>query len=149
MKSAWVTSKGKLEIRTEEYEKPKKDEVVVKIRACGICGTDLHFFNDFPAAHPIPLGHEVSGTIEETGREVQGLSPGDSVIVQNHVPCGKCESCRNGNVSLCRNIQTYMTDSAGMAEYLKVNQNMIVPYKALSHEEAVIAEPLTVALDLI
>jgi L-iditol 2-dehydrogenase len=148
MKTAWVIDKGKIEIRELHYEKPGPDEVVVKIHVCGICGTDLHFFNDHPENRPTPLGHEVSGTVHERGSEVGSLSPGDTVVVQNHVPCGRCESCLQGNVSLCRNISTYMNDRAGMAEYLKVKKTMIVPFTGLNHMEAAIAEPLTVSLDL-
>jgi L-iditol 2-dehydrogenase len=148
MKTAWATDMGKIEIREQPYEKPGPDEVVVKIHTCGICGTDLHFFNEHPENRPMPLGHEVSGSVHERGSQVGDLSPGDTVIVQNHVPCGKCESCLHGNVALCRNIRTYMNDRSGMAEYLKVNKAMIVPFKGLDHREAAVAEPLTVSLDL-
>jgi len=148
MKTAWVTERKTISILEKENEPPLGDEVVVKVRACGICGTDLHFFNDFPGKKPIPLGHEVSGTVHETGSGAGGLSRGDAVIVQNHVPCGSCFSCLQGKSYSCSNIQTYMNDRAAMAEFLKVRRNMVLPYQGLQFEEAAIAEPLTVALDL-
>ena len=148
MKTAWVTGRKTISIIEKKYEPPRGDEVVVKVRACGICGTDLHFFNDFPGGRPIPLGHEVAGTVHETGSGVTGLAAGDAVIVQNHVPCGACFSCLQGNSYSCTNIQTYMNDRAAMAEFLRVRHSMVLTFQGLQHEEASIAEPLTVALDL-
>lgn len=148
MKSAWITRKRKIEIIDKDYVKPKDDEVVVRIKICGICGTDLHFYNDYPGGKPIPLGHEVAGCVHEIGNAIADLKPGDSVIVQNHIPCGKCYPCLLGNYALCRNIQTYMNDRAGLAEFLTVKRGMIVPFSNLSYTEAAVAEPLTVALDI-
>lgn len=148
MKSAWVTGKRRIEIMEQDISLPDKDEVLVKIKACGICGTDLHFYNDYPRRKPTPLGHEVSGMVEAAGSEIKDLKKGDRVIVQNHIPCGKCTSCLNGEHHFCENISTYMNDQSGMAEYLKVKRRMVLPFESFDYVEATIAEPLTVALDL-
>jgi len=148
MKSAWVTGKKTIQIQELELSPPLSDEVIVKIKACGICGTDLHFYHDYPQGKPIPLGHEVSGVVEEIGSSVVDLKKGDRVIVQNHIICGKCRLCLNGNWDRCLNINTYMNDRSGMAEYLKVTRNMVVPFRELDFIEAAVAEPVTVALDL-
>jgi L-iditol 2-dehydrogenase len=149
MKSAWITGKRTIEVKEEAYRKPGPDEVVVQINTCGICGTDLHFYRDFPQKGPIPLGHEVAGAVYELGGAVTDLQIGQSVIVQNHVSCGSCEPCLQGRPAYCRNIQTYMDDRAGMAEYLRVPTDMVVPYSGLDFSEAALAEPLTVALDVV
>ena len=148
MKTAWVTGKRKIELIDEEYKKPVGNEVVVKIKACGICGTDLHFYNDYPGNKPIPLGHEAAGSVYEIGNDITDIKPGDSVVIQNHVPCGKCYSCLQGDLSHCRDIQTYMNDCSGMADFIKVKRSMIIHFRDLDYIEAVLAEPLTVALDI-
>ena len=148
MKSAWVTAKKIIELIDTEYPKPGIDEVTVKVKVCGICGTDLHFYNDFPGGKPIPLGHEVSGYVHKIGEAVEDLKLGDRVIVQNHVPCGTCHSCLHGNPYTCSNIQTYMNDQAAMAEFIRIRRNMVVPFSGLDYTEAAVAEPLTVAFDI-
>jgi threonine dehydrogenase-like Zn-dependent dehydrogenase len=148
MKSAWIVQREKIEFREEECAPPAADEVVVRVRTCGICGTDLHFYRDLPGNVPTPLGHEVAGTIYQVGEAVADLHPDQEVIVQNHVSCGRCAPCLMGRPALCRDIHTYMNDRAALAEYLRVPASMVVPYTSLSHEEAALAEPLTVAFDL-
>jgi len=148
MKSAWVTGKNRIEIREQNISPPGPGEVLVKIRACGICGTDLHFYQDYPEGAPMPLGHEVSGIVEDFGLAVTGLKKGDMVVVQNNVICGRCTSCLNGEWDRCLNIQTYMNDRAGMAEYLMVPREMVLPFESLDFVLAAVAEPVTVALDL-
>jgi L-iditol 2-dehydrogenase len=148
MKSCWMVGKRKISIRHSDYVKPERDEVVVKVKSCGICGTDLHFYNDYPTGEPIPLGHEVAGIVHETGNEVKDLNPGQSVVIQNHVPCGRCYPCLQGNYAHCTDIKTYMNDTAAMADYVCVHRSMALPFEHLSFVEAAIAEPLTVALDV-
>ena len=149
MKSAWIVGKKQIKIKDIELLDPVNDEVLVKVKACGICGTDLHFYHDYPGASPIPIGHEVSGVVEKVGPLINDLKEGDNVIVQNHVNCGKCTSCLNGEWENCLNIKTYMNDRAGMAEYLKITRDMVVTFDGLSYVQAALAEPITVALDLL
>jgi len=149
MKSAWITDRKTIQIKEVTIEPLLNDEVIVSIKSCGICGTDLHFYHDYPTGSPIPVGHEVSGTVEKVGPLVLDIKIGQDIIVQNHVICGKCPSCLNGDWEHCLNIQTYMNDRAGMAEFLKVPRSMIVPFTKLNYVEATLAEPITVALDLL
>jgi len=148
MKSAWVAGKNRVEIREQAVASPGQGEVVVKIKACGICGTDLHFYRDYPNDEPVPLGHEISGIVEDFGSSITGFKKGDSVVVQNNVICGRCTSCLNGEWDRCLNIQTYMNDRAGMSEYITVSREMVLPFESLNFVQAVAAEPVTVALDL-
>ena len=148
MKSAWVVGKKKIELLQHEYVPPQSTEVVVKVKSCGICGTDLHFYNDFPTGKPIPLGHEIAGVVHETGSHIDDLEIGQNVVIQNHVPCGRCSECLQGEFALCSNINTYMNDRAAMADYVCVNRAMVIPFQNLGFTESAIAEPLTVALDV-
>lgn len=97
---------GNIEIR--DVEKPKitnPNEVLLKIKACGVCGTDLHIqnntFKNFP---PVIMGHEYCGVIEEVGSAVTDWKVGDRVVGEPHSGyCGKCETCRKGQIQLCQN----------------------------------------------
>jgi L-iditol 2-dehydrogenase len=146
--SLWVDKPRRIVRKEKELREPEPDEVVVRVKACGICGTDIHFYRDFPNGVLTPLGHEVSGVIHSVGERVQDLEVGTDVVLQNHVPCGTCSSCLNRRPETCENIRTYMNDQAGMGEYLVVPRSMVIAYGDLEYGEATLAEPITVAMDL-
>lgn len=149
MRSLW----GKAPFQFEMREVPTPDvgpgEVIVKVTACGICGTDLHFLRH--NTEWTPLGHEVVGRIAGVGPHVERWRGGEAVIVENHTGCGVCDQCKNGRALYCRNLTTYMNDRAGFADFLRVRADMVQPYDAgaLTPQQAALAEPLTVALDLL
>ena len=147
--SLWVEEKGRLGYRRLKIKEPGDGEVLVRIKACGICGTDIHFMNDMPEGKPMPLGHELAGMIERVGSGVETVKAGDKVVVQNNIACGKCPSCLKGRKDKCTDIQTYMDDRAGLAEFLTVPAPMVIPFEKLEYMEAALAEPLTVSMDLI
>jgi L-iditol 2-dehydrogenase len=93
----------------------------------------------------------VVGTIAEVGPAVDRWRGGEAVIVENHTGCGVCEQCKNGRALYCRDLTTYMDDRAGLADTLRVRADMVQAYDAgaLSPRQAALAEPLTVALDLL
>jgi L-iditol 2-dehydrogenase len=99
----------------------------------------------------IPLGHEVVGVIEKVGAAVNRFHGGEHVIVENHAACGVCEQCKNGRALYCENLTTYMDDQAGFSDYLVVRSDMVNRYDAdrLKPIHACLAEPLTVALDIL
>jgi L-iditol 2-dehydrogenase len=149
MRSLWGKAPFHFELRDVPTPEPGPGEVRVRVTACGICGTDLHFLrhnNDWT-----PLGHEVVGIIDTVGPSVSRWHGGETVIVENHTGCGVCEECKNGRALYCRNLTTYMNDRAGFADYLRVRADMAQPYDAqsLAPQQAALAEPLTVALDLL
>jgi len=148
-KSAWVDEPRHIVIRHMELREPGPGEVAVRVKACGICGTDIHFFSDLPAKALTPLGHEVTGIIAAVGAGSTHLKVGMSVVVQNNIACGACDACLNQKPASCSNIQTYMNDQAGMGEYLVVPSAMVIPFEGLEYPAAALAEPLTVALDLL
>lgn len=148
-KSAWVDEPRHIVIRQMELREPGPDEVTVRVKACGICGTDIHFFTDLPAKTLTPLGHEVAGVISVIGPGLTHLRIGMPVVVQNNIVCGACDACLNQKPASCSNIQTYMNDQAGMGEFLVVPSAMVIPFEGLDFPVAALAEPLTVALDLL
>jgi L-iditol 2-dehydrogenase len=135
------------------FEMRRKDAVVntndvlVKIKTCGICGTDVHLAKN-GSPDFLPLGHEISGIVEEVGKNVDRFKPGDQVVAENHTMCGVCSSCKNGQPVYCKNIKLYYGIEAGLADYIVLHHTMFNPFNSLSFEEATMAEPLTVALDL-
>ncbi len=95
-------------VRIEEvpYPEPGPDEVVVRVAACGVCGSDLHFLEDMPLpTSPITLGHEPAGTIESIGTAVQNWQAGDRVALTIGGSCGSCPACRSGHPMSCPSIQ--------------------------------------------
>lgn len=99
---------------------PKENEVLIKVMACGICGTDLHIIADeYAHTPPIVLGHEFTGVIEACGGAVKGLETGDQVIVNNINGCGSCHYCRQGDYQMClEKASIGINLNGGMAEYV-------------------------------
>ena len=95
---------GNIEVRDVEMPKiSKPDEVLIKVHACGVCGTDLHILNDeFTSYPPVTLGHEFSGTIVEAGPDVTKWKAGDRVVCEPFTGvCFRCETCRRGWIHIC------------------------------------------------
>lgn len=119
-------------LRLEDAPLPElgADEVRVRVRAAGICGTELHFLEGLypPAKIPMILGHEVAGEVEETGAAVEGFSPGDRVVVYYYLFCGRCRWCVRGLQNLCkapRGLFAFVSDG-GFAEYVTVPAHCLV-----------------------
>jgi L-iditol 2-dehydrogenase len=155
MLSAWIQKPMKVTLRSEPTPTPGMGEVLVKVKACGVCGTDVDFGEDL-ADEPIPLGHEAVGVIEEVGAGVDPGLLGRDVIVQNYVHCNKCENCLNGQWNHCLDMLSYMESDqpyyqAAMADYMLLPQQLVCEYdtSGVSPEAATLAEPLAVALDMV
>ncbi len=133
----------KLPLRLEEIPVPPVEagEALVKVMAAGLCHTDLHFLSGLLnlGVHPITLGHEVVGRVERVGRGVEGLEPGDRVVVYYYAGCGRCTHCRVGDENLCGALRAeygFVSDG-GFAEYAKVPARNCVPLPdAVSDEQA-------------
>jgi L-iditol 2-dehydrogenase len=139
------------DMRYEEWPEPKTrpGTVKVRVRATGICGSDvprvLHGGAHF---YPIVLGHEFAGDIVETGEGVKGLSVGDTVSGVPLVPCLECEDCQRGDYSLCKHYSFIGSREQGsFAEYVVLPERNAVRYApAIPYEQAAMFEPSTVAL---
>ena len=142
---------GDRDLQYKETEKPtpKAGEVLVRVRASGICGSDIprvlhggaHFF-------PIILGHEFSGEIAALGEGVEGFEIGDRVSGAPLKPCGKCRDCQKGNYSLCKHYSFIGSrENGSFAQYVAIPaQNAIKFDKSVSFEQGAMFEPSTVAL---
>jgi threonine 3-dehydrogenase len=110
---------------------PGEDEVLVKVEAASVCGTDLHIYSwdEWAQARinpPLTLGHEFAGTVVETGRLVQLAKPGDYVSAESHVTCGVCFQCRTGQAHMCEQTRILGVDRDGaFAEYVVVPERVI------------------------
>ncbi len=121
MKALVLKDVGNLEVQDIPIAKPVRDEVLIRVKVCGICGTDLHIFHgeEGAAKNPLPivLGHEFSGVVEKVGAEVKDLKEGDRVAVDPNCTCGQCYYCRNGKPHFCTGMTCYGTmENGGFAE---------------------------------
>jgi L-iditol 2-dehydrogenase len=146
MKSKGLYGKKFLDIqeRTIDIKSPDEDHVVVKIHACGVCGTDVNFVRDWEEEH-MPLGHEIAGEVVEVGKNVTSVKPGDRVIVEDCTMCGICADCKSGHPEFCRNMYD-MEGQPGMGQYMSVRFNSLDKFEDLDYESACLTEPLAVAL---
>jgi L-iditol 2-dehydrogenase len=136
------------DIRIEEIPTPKigRDEVLVEMKACGICGSDLMDWYLKNRA-PLVLGHEPSGVIVEKGRDVKNFDVGDRVFVHHHVACLKCHYCTHGDYTLCEQFHNTNIIPGGFAEYFKVpapnlNLDTLKIPDGISFDEATLIEPV-------
>jgi L-iditol 2-dehydrogenase len=128
---------------------PGKGEVLVRVRATGICGSDIpRVLGDGAHFFPIVLGHEFSGEIAEVGEGITSVSVGDKVAGVPLVPCLKCDDCQKGNYSLCKHYSFIGSRQNGsFAEYVKMPEKNVVKFdKSVSFEQGALFEPSTVAL---
>ena len=123
---------------------PGPTDVIVKVHACGVCGTDLNFIRDYEEDY-MPLGHEIAGEVIECGNLVKNVVPGDMVTVEDCSMCGSCMDCKSGHPELCREMYT-LNGCPGMGEYVMVNCGNLNVYSGMSPVHACLTEPLAVAL---
>jgi len=151
---ALVFDENKL-IDLKEVEKPKivnDTDVLIKIKATGICGTDIHILKkDYPAKKGIILGHESSGIVEEVGSRVTNVKSGEKVILDPTYHCGICFYCQNDRPNYCaekHHTETGVSDNGTFAEYHVVNSSFLFPLpEGMSFEEGTLAEPLACVLN--
>jgi L-iditol 2-dehydrogenase len=147
MKAAFAKGGFQFEIRDLPIPAPAEGEVLVKVHACGVCGTDMHFARDWQEDF-MPLGHEIAAEVVEAGRGVTAYRPGDKVIVEDVGMCGVCVHCKNGEFDRCRN--NYMLNGQpGMAEYMAVSEHLLDRFDGLDWAHASLVEPLAVALNTV
>ena len=149
MKAAFVTGKETIEVREVDNPEPGPGEVLVRVRGCGICGTDLHFYHgSIPGASSVPPGHEYAGEIAALGEGVSGFETGQRVVIEPVRYCGQCAYCRTGQYQICRKRQLGgATVPGAMAEYVPVPVYGLYPLpEALDFELGALAEPLAVAV---
>ncbi len=152
MLSVWKTKPSEgLELKEAPMPKIKDDEVLIKVKATSICGTDMHIYSYDQWAQqrigkniPYIFGHEVAGEVVELGKQAKGLSVGDHVSAETHISCGYCYQCRTGSEHICQNVKILGVDTNGtFAQYLALPyRNAWVNDKKIPHWVATAQEPL-------
>src|SRR6476620_10286192 len=155
MDALLLTEYMKLEMVQMDAPEIGPDDLLVRVRACGICGSDVHGLDGSTGRRipPLVMGHEAAGVITETGRNVKDWKAGDRVTFDSTVSCGHCHFCRRGDINLCDNRQVlgvscgeYRRNGA-FAEYVSVPQHIVFKLPdSLSFEHAAMIEPVSVAV---
>ncbi len=155
MKSLLLSAYNHLEIADLPAPQPGAGEVLVRVEACGICGSDVHGYDGSSGRRipPIVMGHEAAGVVAAVGPEVQGFTKGDRVTFDSTVYCGTCAYCTRGEINLCENRQVigvscgdYRRHGA-FAEYVALPQRILYHLPdQLSFAEAAMLEAASVAL---
>lgn len=149
MKVALFEKPHSLKITTKSLRRLNGGEVLVKVRACGVCGTDVHIVEgESRSSPPVVIGHEYAGVVEDFAKGVTGVSAGQLVAVDPNISCGTCFYCRQGLVHLCSHLRALGVDiDGGMAEYciVPVKQIYEIP-EHLSAEESAFIEPVSCAI---
>lgn len=148
MKAAVLFGPGDLRITDFPEPKLERDGVKIAVAYCGLCGTDFHKFagkgGSRPVTYPVPLGHEVSGIVEDVGEDVTAFQRGDRVTVDPNWSCGQCWYCRSGKRHLCGHSRGVVK---GMAEYVcPPQENVYRLPDTLSLSAAALTEPLACCL---
>jgi L-iditol 2-dehydrogenase len=149
MKAMRLEATGRLFTREIDKPAPGPDELLVRVEACGVCGTDRHLFKgEFPCTPPVTLGHEFSGIVEELGAGVTGFDIGDRITGDPNIACGRCSQCVNGRVNLCRNLRAIgIHRDGGFADYVIVPQKQAFLLPAdLDPMHGAFCEPLACCL---
>ena len=146
MQVAMYYKNDKVEIQHLPIPQIKEDEVLIKIMASGICGSDVMEWYRIKKA-PLVLGHEIAGEIVKKGRNVKEFSVGDRVFATHHVPCNTCRYCLNDQHTICHLLHTTKFYPGGFSEYVRipginVDRGMMRLPDSMSYDEATFIEPL-------
>jgi len=145
MRAAYCTSPHRIELRDAPEPKAAAGEVLVRVAACGICGSDLHYFTGAAPPPPVCLGHEIVGRVASPA---EGFAAGETVVIEPLLACGRCERCQAGQPNLCPRLRILGSMApGGFAEAVAVPATTLfrVP-PGLPIETAMLAEPLAVGV---
>jgi 2-desacetyl-2-hydroxyethyl bacteriochlorophyllide A dehydrogenase len=146
MKTVVCQSPGELRLVERPLPEPADDEVLLRVRRIGLCGTDMHIFRGTQPflQYPRVMGHELSGEVV-TAPEGSGLAAGDQVYVMPYLSCGRCVACGHGNTNCCANIEVLgVHRDGGMAEYLAIPAQFVFKTEGISLDDAALLEFLAI-----
>jgi len=155
LKAAYYYGINDLRVMDIPVPKIKEDEVLLKVKACAICASEIRTLK-YGSKHVKPprvLGHEVTGEVIEVGEKVKNIPVGDTVVVYPNVPCGRCYYCTLGKYNLCENLSGLAYDlDGGFAEYLRIPSeilklNGLITIPSEQATEATLAEPLSTVIN--
>lgn len=150
MKQQLMTEPHNITFREVPVPEVGPDDVLIKIKKIGICGSDIHVFHGTHPYTPYPVtqGHEVSGQIEELGANVRGLEIGQKVTIEPQIVCGECWPCRHGKYNACEKLKVRGFQAPRTAsEYYAINAEKVTPLpESLTYAEGAMIEPLAVTV---
>ncbi|MDD5454427.1 MAG: alcohol dehydrogenase catalytic domain-containing protein [Candidatus Ratteibacteria bacterium] len=160
MKAAFLTGIKRIEIREIEKPVPKKSEVLIKLKAVGICGSDIHYYRAGKIGtqvikYPFIIGHECSGIIEDMAGDVTNVKIGQRVAVEPAVSCGTCEFCIDGRPNICPRVKFLGTPATSASpaidgafrEYITISADNAIPVAdKISFDEAALTEVMAIAV---
>jgi L-iditol 2-dehydrogenase len=149
MRAGIITEKGKIACGEWETPQVSAGKVLIEVKACGICGSDVpRVLGDEARYYPIVIGHEFSGIVKEAGPGVTALRPGDRVAGAPLIPCMKCDDCMSGHYALCKHYSFIGSREQGaFAQYVCIPEKNAIRFSdTVSFEQGAFFEPSTVAL---
>ena len=148
MRAAKIERPGQMKVIEMECPQPAPDEVLIRVMASGICGTDIHIFRgEYLGDYPVIPGHEFSGIVEAAGSAVTRFKPGDRVAVEPNIACDNCPACLNNRQNFCENWSAVgVTRLGGMSQYTTAPEKATFAIGDLSFEQAAFMEPLSCVL---
>ena len=155
MKAAFLVGKRKLDIQSVDDPKPNTGDIVVTVKACGVCGSDLRRWKEGPPEGDVVPGHEISGVVEAIGSDVANFAVGDRVAIAPDIHCGECYYCRRGLYNLCDKLHFLGITPGylgGFAEKILIMEEVLVNgviHKmpdTLSFDHAALSEPCSSVL---
>jgi len=154
MKALVLVEYNRLEIQDIPEPQFGPEDVLIEVKACGICGSDVHGLDGSTGRRrpPLVMGHEASGVIAQTGRDVRGWAAGDRVTFDSTIYCGQCHFCRRGQINLCENRRVLgvscdeYRQHGAFAQYVAVPQRILYRLPdAVPFQRAALLEPLAIA----
>ena len=151
MLSAVCRQPGRIELKTMPIPVVDENKILVKVIACGICGSDISVWQGYDKRYPYSPGHEFCGTVERTGSKVQSVSPGQRIVANPNLGCGHCPYCLKNLPNLCDFLKTRpIKSNGGFSEYVALDYRMAYPVPSSIDEKlATFIEPLSCALHLV
>lgn len=155
MKALLLSEYGRLEVVDVPMPRPSEGELLVRVEACGICGSDVHGYDGTSGRRipPIVMGHEAAGTVAAVGPNASRFHEGDRITFDSTIYCGECEFCRKGEVNLCNNRQVLGVSTADFRRQGAFAEFVVVPERVsyalpskIPFEQAAMIEPLAVAV---
>lgn len=156
MKAALLVGVKNIQIKNIPIPEVKKGTVLIKVKACGVCGSDLKFFNygDRVNKFPAILGHEISGEVVEIGDGIKNFNIGDRIVLGSEIPCKHCETCKKGLENICDNLLSIGTTvPGGFSEYMLLSEPIVerCPIKKIPDnvpfDEAALSETLACVIN--
>jgi len=148
VQAVFCVGERKVTLRQVPDPEPQEGEVLVQVHSCGICGSDLHcYLGEFPP--PLEcMGHEISGTVARTGKNVERFTRGDRVVIEPIITCGSCRHCETGDSQRCRRLRLLGTTApGGFADFVAAPQETLYPIPdSLDLHLAALTEPTAVAI---